>query len=348
MHDNPRVLPDGFAVPDAGAGNPAAFIEDTLSGLRRFRLLAAACQLGIFTQCHDLVSADTISARLGLRPNLAVLFLESLAAQQLLEKEGERYKNTPFSDRYLNPSSPYSLKDQITLQVHLAGLWDGLEEILCKGPKMYEPEAWFSELIIPAMGANARCGILQKTLKAVTALPEFQDARRLLDIGGGHGLYTIAFCQENPALNGVVFDLPGVLPATRRYIDHYKAERVSCTPGNFFTDPLGSGFDIIFSSSNPGGKAPALIPKIRDALRPGGFFINKQGNEKVQNVPIMNLEWNLWAIKGVQKEQRQFSFSHSVPFEEYNRLLGEQGFVVRDIVALDEQSIMTIAQKGNP
>ncbi|MDO9036524.1 MAG: methyltransferase [Methanoregula sp.] len=271
MHDTPRVLPDGFAVPDAGAGNPAAFIEDTLSGLRRFRLLAAACQLGIFAKCHDPVTADSISASLCLHPNLAALFLESLASQQLLEKEGERYKNTPFSDRYLNPSSPYCLQDQITLQEHLAGLWDDLGEILRKGPKMYEPEAWFSELIIPAMGANARCGILQKTVKAVTALPEFRKARLLLDIGGGHGLYTIAFCQENPSLNGVVFDLPGVLPATRKYIDYYQAERVSCTPGNFFFDPLGSGFDIIFSSSNPGGKAPALIPKIRDALNPGVF-----------------------------------------------------------------------------
>ena len=348
MHDTLRVLPDGFAVPDAGAGTPAAVFEETLSGLRRFRLLAAACRLGIFAQCHDLVTADTISASLGLRPNLAALFLESLAAQQLLEKEGERYKNTPFSDRYLDPSSPYCLQDQITLQVHLAGLWDDLEEILRDGPKTYEPEAWFSELIIPAMGATARCGILQKTVKAVTALPEFHNARRLLDIGGGHGLYTIAFCQENPALNGVVFDLPGVLPATRRYIDHYRADRVSCTPGNFFFDPLGSGFDIIFSSSNPGGKAPALIPKIRDALRPGGLFINKQGNDKVLDDPLMNLEWNLWAIKGVQKEPRQYLFSHSVPFEDYNRLLGEQGFVVRDVVALDEQSIMTVARKGNP
>ncbi|OPY37781.1 MAG: O-methyltransferase [Methanoregula sp. PtaU1.Bin051] len=345
MQNPPRVLPDGFAVPDAGTGSPAAILEETLNGLRHFRLLAAACSLNLFAACSEPVTAEKLSTRLGLHPQLAGLFLRALAARQLLVEHDGTYQNSPFSARYLDPSSPYCLQDQVTLQLHLAGLWDDLLKILREGPRIYEPEAWFSELIIPAMAANARCGILQKTVKAVSGLPEFRAARTLLDMGGGHGLYTIAFCQENPALNGVVFDLPGVLPATRRYIEYYRADRVSCIPGNFFTDPLGSGFDIIFSSSNPGGKAPALIPKIRDALRPGGLFINKQGNENVLDVPLMNLEWNLWAISGVQKEPRQYSFSHSVPFEEYNRLLGEQGFVVQDVIALDEQSIMTIARK---
>lgn len=345
MQNPPCVLPDGFAVPDTGTGSPATILEEALTGLRHFRLLAAACSLNLFAVCTEPVTVDKLSARLGLHPQLAGLFLKALVARQLLVEHDGTYQNSPFTATFLDPSSPYCLQDQIALQLHLSGLWGDLSKILREGPRIYEPEAWFSELIIPAMAANARTGILQKTVKAVSGLPEFGIARTLLDMGGGHGLYTIAFCQENPALKGVIFDLPGVLPATRRYIEYYCADRVSCKSGNFFSDPLGSGFDIVFSSSNPGGRAPALIPKIRDALRPGGLFINKQGNELVPDNPLMNLEWNLWSIRGVQKEPRQYSFGHSVPFEEYNRLLGEKGFFVQDVVALDEQSIMTIARK---
>ncbi|OPX64376.1 MULTISPECIES: methyltransferase [unclassified Methanoregula] len=346
MQDTPRVLPDGFNVSDNGSGtSPDKILEETLSGLRHFRLFASACRLGIFAQCREPVTADEISSRLGLNPDLAELLLKSLVARQFLTEKDGKFSNTPFSGQYLDPASPYCLQDQITLQMHLAGLWDDLDSILRNGPRMYDPEEWFSELIIPAMAANAKCSILPKTVKAVTVLPEFRTARRLLDIGGGHGLYTIAFCQENPALDGVVFDLPGVLPATKRYIEYYQAGRVSCTPGNFFTDSLGSGFDIVFSSSNPGGRAPALIPKIHEALNPGGIYINKQGNENVLDIPVLNLEWNMWAIKGVKKDKRQYSFSHSVPLADYNRMLGEQGFIVRDVIALDEQSVMTVAQK---
>lgn len=348
MQNPTRVLPDGFTLPGAGTGNPADLLEETLNGLRKFRLLASACRLDLFTHCREPVTPQEIATRLGLRPELAELFLRALADWQFLAEENGAYRNSPFSAQYLDPSSPYSLQDQVILQMHLAGLWDDLPRILKDGPQMYEPEEWFSRLIIPAMAANSRCGILQKTVKAVCDIPEFHSAKTLLDIGGGHGLYTIAFCQENSGLNGVVFDLPGVVPVTRRYIDQYKADRVSCAPGNFYTDQLGSGFDIIFSSSNPGGKAPLLIPKIRDALRPGGLYINKQGNEQMLDVPVMNLEWNLWAIKGVTKEPRQYSFSHSIPLAEYNRLLGEQGFVVRDVIELDCQSLMTIAQKTGP
>jgi hypothetical protein len=53
-------------------------------------------------------------------------------------------------------------------------------------------------------------GRLQATLKIVSKLPEFLNAKRLIDLGGGHGLFGIGFAQENPQLEVVVFDQPGV------------------------------------------------------------------------------------------------------------------------------------------
>jgi len=205
----------------------------------------------------------------------------------------------------------------------------------------------FRERVIPAMSEQSRCGLVQRVAGIVSSLPEFPSARWLLDLGGGHGLYAIALTRKNPDLSAVVFDLPEVTPVTREMIRRYGAqERITTHDGDFFRDPLGTGYDILFSSSNPSGKMPALIPKISDALNPGGLYLNKQVIDIPEEDPFADLEWNLWALEGMKKKEKRFRFEGSVRMEEYNRMLGESGFVVRNTVPVDGRSVMTIAQKA--
>jgi hypothetical protein len=70
MQDRPLVLPDGFTIPDTGTGNPAAILDETLSGLRRFQVLATACKLGIFSHCTVPMTVDELSGKLLLRPGI--------------------------------------------------------------------------------------------------------------------------------------------------------------------------------------------------------------------------------------------------------------------------------------
>ena len=63
--------------------------------------------------------------------------------------------------------------------------------------------------------------------------------------------------------------------------------------GDFFVDPIGSGYDIIFSSSNPGGNVSALIPKIAAALNDGGLFITKQPFEEVITPEVIEEVYDL-------------------------------------------------------
>jgi SAM-dependent methyltransferase len=203
----------------------------------------------------------------------------------------------------------------------------------------------FRDVIIPSMAEYCQCGLLQRVTGLVAGQPEFPAARRLLDIGGGHGLYSIALTEKNPGLEATVFDLPMVTDATGDFIRKHRAERVHVHPGDFFKDPLGTGYDIVFSSSNPGGKVPELIPKIASALKKGGLFINKQDLDEGQVDPWLNLEWSMWTFHGVEKKSTRYVFSNSVPFAEYNRLLADHGFIVREVIPVDGQSAMTIARK---
>jgi O-methyltransferase domain len=345
MCDNTAPIPDLAAVPGISPSNPLSFLDNALTGVRQYHAVMAALDLRLFEIFRQPKTGSEGALELGCRPEIVTLMCDGLVTIGLLEKKGERFQDSEITLTCLVKDAPLPQQHAIAFQKKLAGFWADLPRIAKDGPVTCDRAPMFRDVIIPSMAENCRCGLLQQVAARVAAIPEFSAARRLLDLGGGHGLYSIAFCQKNPALNAIVFDLPPVTGATRDFISSYRAERVNVLPGDFFKDPIGSGYDIIFSSSNPGGKVPELIPKIAEALNPGGLFINKQAIDDAPFDPWLSLEWNLWTFEGVQKQAARYVFANSVPFAEYNRLLAGHGFVVREIIPIDALSAMTIAEK---
>jgi hypothetical protein len=345
MCNNTAPIPDLAAVPGISPANPLSFLDNALTGVRQYHAVMTALDLGLFEILRKPKTGPDCAHLLECRPEIVTLLCEGLVTLGLLEKTGERFRNSEVTMNYLVDGAPFSQQHALAFQKKLAGYWADLPRITKEGPVTCDRAQMFRDVIIPSMAENCRCGLLQQVTARVATIPEFSAARRLLDLGGGHGLYSIAFCQKNYGLHAVVFDLPLVTGATRDFISRYRADRVSVHPGDFFKDPIGSGYDIIFSSSNPGGKVPELIPKIANALNPGGLFINKQAIDDAPYDPWLSLEWNLWTFEGVQKQAARYVFANSVPFAEYNRLLTNHGFVVREVVPIDAQSAMTIAKK---
>src|SRR5205823_3114281 len=65
---------------------------------------------------------------------------------------------------------------------------------------------------------------------------------RLIDVGGSHGLYTIALCRRYPSLSAVIYDWPeGVVAARREIAQAGLAAQISTQTGDFLTDELGGG-----------------------------------------------------------------------------------------------------------
>lgn len=69
--------------------------------------------------------------------------------------------------------------------------------------------------------------------------------RRLLDLGGGSGAYSISAVGAYPGLGAVVFDLPPVIEVTREYLDeHGVADRIDVVGGDFTRDPFPCSMTI--------------------------------------------------------------------------------------------------------
>jgi cyclopropane fatty-acyl-phospholipid synthase-like methyltransferase len=71
-------------------------------------------------------------------------------------------------------------------------------------------------------------------------------ARRMLDIGGGSGAYSIAFAKAEQNLNVEIFDLPTVVPIAAKHVaDENLSDRITTRVGDLRVDEFGTGYDLI-------------------------------------------------------------------------------------------------------
>jgi hypothetical protein len=288
-----------------------------------FCLLAAAVEAGLFAHLEAPRRVDELSRELGLNPRITRIVCKCLEKLGFLGEVNGAYQNAEISNLYLRTGSPLTQENILRTLRGTFRLWEKLPEVLKGGPVKIREEEFFGEDHIHAIAAEHLTGELPKTVRIVVELPEFQKASKLLDLGGGHGLYAIAFSRLNPALQVYVYDLPEVTQKTRAYIEKHGA-KVTVLAGNFFRDDLGSGYDLVFFAYNPGGKNPGLVPKIHASLNEGGLFVSKhcfyRKGEETKDI-FLDLEWNLTAFAGVKKGDRVYSFEGDLSFEDYLELL---------------------------
>jgi hypothetical protein len=99
--------------------------------------------------------------------------------------------------------------------------------------------------------------------------------KRMMDLGGGSGAYSIVAVQKFAGLSAVVFDLPPVAVVCREYIEkHGVADKVSAQPGDFTRDPLPEDCDVAVMASNLPQYGRDVIQRVisraHDALLPQG------------------------------------------------------------------------------
>ncbi len=328
-------------------------LDTAVRGLREFSLISAAVELGIFDVCITPVTVEKLASLISSDREMCRLLCEALVRMGLLTLDNGDYSDTALASTYLASSSPYS-------QVHYIGqlarmgrdLWTPLAHIIRNGPVRYDREDFFRGYSLPAMAENAVSGRLQAVARAIIDLPGFSRVRRVLDLGGGHGLYAIALGMQRPDIEAWVFDLPHVVTLAERYLEQYRAENVHLVPGDFFHDSFGGGYDLVISSSNPSGKSIELLPKISEALNEGGYFVNIQSAGGPPGDPLQSLEYKLWTFQGVNTLQGGCTKEEAFMTPAYRNALSENDLVVidkrdiRDHYHKDTYVQMVIARKG--
>ncbi|MBK9518369.1 MAG: methyltransferase [Anaeromyxobacter sp.] len=103
-------------------------------------------------------------------------------------------------------------------------------------------------------------------------------ARRLLDLGGSHGLHSVGFCRRYPQLESVIVDFPSALTQTEAMLAREGlSDRIRVQPGNLLEGSWGDGYDVVLYLSvahNQTAEDNARVLRhIGAVLRPGGLLV---------------------------------------------------------------------------
>lgn len=211
-------------------------LRNCAASYKKYCALSTALELGVFEHLTVPKTVEDLAVVLGTSLTLTRLLCEILRVEGLIIEEDDKYKNAQIAEVYLRLDTPMSQHEVIKNMANGLKLWEKLGDRMRIGPVAINEEKYFSNNLIHSLAREALSGELQRTVSIVAQQPEFKDARKLLDLGGGHGLYTAALTALNPALKAYVYDFPDVIKDTRKYMTQFCATKVEMIEGNFFTD----------------------------------------------------------------------------------------------------------------
>jgi len=248
------------------------------SGYWRGCTLQAAVRLKIFSFLDPKAqTAEEIAKKASTDVRATGLLLDALSAMGLLNKVDFHYANCDFSSTYLREDSPEYMGHIILHHHHILDGWGQLDKAVCTGKKVEKRS--YGESIERESFLLGMFNLAKGLAPHIAANIDLSGRKRLLDLGGGPGTYSIHFCQANPELKSVIFDRPTTEPIAEKVVNSYAlSDRISFLGGDFnTTSHTPKSFDVAWLShilhSNSHDECVQLIKKTADALMPGGLLL---------------------------------------------------------------------------
>lgn len=316
-------------------------IGEMIRGFMPSRAILTALELDLFTAIGDGSTATQIAGKIQCAVRATEMLLNALVSLKLLQKSGDTYTNSPLAARFFVEGTPDSAR---MAQLHIANIWKSwstLTEAVKAGTSVAPRTVNGSvKPFIAAMDHNAR-GRARALVQAV----EVNGAKRMLDLGGGSGAYSIAFAKAAPGLQAEIVDLAEVLPIAQEHIRKAgMADRITTRAGDMLTVPLDAGkYDLVLLSAICHMFSPEenrqLIGRAYQALAPHGrLVISDFILEPDKTAPRFGA---LFALNMLVNTRAGASYSEP----EYDAWLKEAGFGETKRVRLPGPANLMIATK---
>jgi O-methyltransferase/methyltransferase family protein len=253
------------------------------SGHAEARILQAAVSLGIFEALQSAPqAAATVATQLNLEAKATELLLNALTALDVLQKHAQVFSLTEPAKQYLLRSSPQYVGGMILFEDLSWQSWAKLPEAIRTGQparpaNMYQTDANETAIFINAMDSLVKA---RGDTDALTQALDWQNVGELLDVGSGPATYPIALCRNFSNMRATIFDLPGTLQITERFVrEAGMADRITLIAGDYRIDPIPGKYEVVFLSNIIHGenyqKNEALIFKLSRNLAASGRIVIK-------------------------------------------------------------------------
>lgn len=274
------------------ASDPAPIFEIFRGNFAMELLTAAVAHFGVFeTLAAGSITSADLRKKIALGERQFIVLMTGLKALELVEERGGKLQATPVAREHLAPGAPLDVSDYIRMAADSPGVLSLVEHMrtskLAGAAKDDDRAVFiFKDGLESAMHADdlARHFTLMLAGRAKNIAPvlaqkvDLSNGNCLLDLGGGTGLYSIAFLQRFPKLKAIVLDSPAVLKVAAEFAEAYGvADRLTCHAGDMFKDPFPAGCDVILLSNVLHDwdvpECERLVAKAAAALPAGGRLL---------------------------------------------------------------------------
>ena len=269
------------------AARYARSLFDICSGFVYSQVLSAAVQLNLFARlARQPASSSELAEELAIPADRLGKLLEACVALDLLERRGGgTYGLAALGAAVLaNPVVPAMVRHHALLYADLSDPVALLKNG-STGTRLSAFWPYAAATAPESLGAGdvtAYSALMARSQEAVAdeiidSYP-FNRHRRLLDIGGGEGVFLSKALAANPRLHGVVADLPSVTTLAQQRLATARLEtRASVHGCDFFAGPLPDGFDVavlirvLFDHDDE--RVRVLLRRAHEALVAGGTVL---------------------------------------------------------------------------
>jgi ubiquinone/menaquinone biosynthesis C-methylase UbiE len=299
-------------------------------GFMMSKFLLEAVDKGIFEAIgHKKVPLKQIAETCELNERALQSLLGVLASMKLVNLSNELFYLTRQSKKWMLKDSPDSLYWLMMFDNRVCLKWmDNVGDFLQTGKGLqyhytFDEQEWF--YYQKAMEAAATA----TSKEAVRKIPVPNGATKMLDIGGAHGLYSVALCKKHRGLSSIILDLPPAVEKSKPILEKMNmGNTVIHKAANVLTEDLGSEqFNVILMASVAhhftDEENLLVAQKAYKALKPGGFYtiieiLRKDeieyGGDMLSAIGdfffALSSTSGTWSLQEIKQWQKQAGFMH--------------------------------------
>lgn len=256
---------------------PAVMLD--LAGAISYQAVSTAVRLGLFDALAERpMTADDLARALEAQPRGVEALLRALSATGYVEAREGYYANSAMTRKWLIENEGFDGPSMMRFwDAALATLWPNAPEVIRTGKRpvgIYEWVESDTELNFSFQQSLVATALISgMDIARKLALPP--TAMRLLDVGGGHGVFSIMMCRAYPNLHATVIDSPAALEVAAGHIArHDMGNRVSLLPGDMWQIDWDAGYDVVllFNLLHHFDLATnlKLLRRAQASIKPGG------------------------------------------------------------------------------
>jgi 3-hydroxy-5-methyl-1-naphthoate 3-O-methyltransferase len=311
------------------------------------KTLMTAVELEIFTKLAGgkELTLEELKSILRLENRPAEVFTTALVSLGLLtvtntntiDGKVRSYSNSDMSELYLDKNKPSYIGDFISmLDKHMYRRYDKLPLALKSNKPVQDDQVESAGKIFEdakSSKATKEMEVFTRAMYGVSVIPavsltkifDFSTHSKMLDVGGGSGVYSIEVVKAHPHVRATVLDLAPACHVANEYIKQFGLEgRIDTLVDDFVREELPSGYDVVLLShivhflGDEGSKM--LLKKIYEKLPKNGCLIISEwflNDEKTGPVPSALLGLTMIVE---QNQGRNYSY------KEVKEMLSDSGF----------------------